>query len=110
MVNNLGLDSRCLIIISYEFFLSFWFRLLLLWFYLNFHAMANLHKLKAGLIGAGHIGRFHTRHLSQHADWDCQGIFDTDPDRAELVANEFSVPVVPDHLALIDACDALFIT
>lgn len=72
--------------------------------------MANLQKLKAGLIGAGHIGRFHTRHLSQHADWDCQGIFDTDTDRAELVAKEFNVPIALDHLALIDACDALFIT
>jgi len=86
------------------------FTLSLLWFCLNFHAMTNSHKLKAGLIGAGHIGRFHTRHLSQHEDWDCQGIFDTDSDRAELVANEFGVPVAPDHLALIDACDALFIT
>ena len=72
--------------------------------------MANLQKLKAGLIGAGHIGRFHTRHLSQHADWDCHGIFDTDTDRAELVAKEFNVPIALDHLALIDACDALFIT
>jgi len=73
-------------------------------------SMANSQKLKAGLIGAGHIGRFHTRHLSQHQDWDCQGIFDTDTDRAELVANEFGVPVALDHLALIEACDALFIT
>ena len=72
--------------------------------------MANTQKLKAGLIGAGHIGRFHTRHLSQHTDWDCRGIFDTDADRAALVGSEFGVPVVGDHLELIDACDALFIT
>jgi len=77
---------------------------------LNFRAMANKQKLKAGLIGAGHIGRFHTRHLSQHDDWECQGIFDTDIDRAKLVADEFGVPVAADHLDLIKACDALFIT
>ncbi len=62
------------------------------------------------MIGAGHIGRFHTRHLSQHQDWDCLGIYDTDNDRAQLVATEFDVPVASDHLALIEACDAIFIT
>ncbi len=72
--------------------------------------MANTQKLKAGLIGAGHIGRFHTRHLSQHQDWDCRGIFDTDTERAALVAKEFGVPIAADPSSLIDACDALFIT
>jgi len=67
-------------------------------------------KLKAGLIGAGHIGRFHTRHLSQHADWECLGIYDTDIDRAQLVAREFDVPVSRDSKTLIENSDALFIT
>ena len=67
-------------------------------------------KLKAGLIGAGHIGRFHTRHLSQHQDWECIGIFDTDTERRSAIAAEFGVPEVADHQALIRDCDALFIT
>ncbi len=72
--------------------------------------MKNTPKLKVGLIGAGHIGRFHTRHLSQHTDWECLGIYDTDHDRAQLIAQEFGVPIASDHQALINACDALFIT
>ena len=72
--------------------------------------MTKTTKLKAGLIGAGHIGRFHTRHLSQHQDWDCLGIFDSDITRATLVANEFAVPVARNYETLIEACDALFIT
>ncbi|MCF7826803.1 MAG: Gfo/Idh/MocA family oxidoreductase [Candidatus Marinimicrobia bacterium] len=72
--------------------------------------MTNSPKFKAGLIGAGHIGRFHTKHLSQHQDWAFQGLFDSDTDRATLVAREFGVPVFRDHLALIAACDAVFIT
>ncbi len=75
-----------------------------------FSGMTNSSKFKVGLIGAGHIGRFHTRHLSQHEDWDCVGIFDTDSDRSELIAEEFGVPVAQDHRALMDASDALFIT
>ncbi len=72
--------------------------------------MINANKLKAGLIGAGHIGRFHTRHLSQHEKWDCLGIYDTDNERATLVAREFNVPVASNHHELIKSCDALFIT
>ncbi|NQV16617.1 Gfo/Idh/MocA family oxidoreductase [bacterium] len=71
--------------------------------------MNNSTKLKAGLIGAGHIGRFHTNHLRQHQDWDFLGLFDTDSARANLISEEYQVPVVHDHLALINACDALFI-
>lgn len=72
--------------------------------------MTNSTKLKAGLIGAGHIGRFHTRHLSQHKNWDCIGIHDTDDKRANLVAKEFGVPVVENVHLLLDKCDAVFIT
>ena len=72
--------------------------------------MTTTQKLKAGLIGAGHIGRFHTRHLSQHADWDCVGIFDVDQERADRVGTEFQVATFSDHSALIEASDALFIT
>jgi predicted dehydrogenase len=75
-----------------------------------FFAMTNTHKLKAGLIGAGHIGRFHTRHLSQHQDWDFVGIFDLDSTRATNVGMEFNVPVLSDPGDLIQASDALFIT
>lgn len=72
--------------------------------------MNNLKKLKVGLIGAGHIGRFHTKHLSQHQDWDCLGVFDTDSDSMKLINREFGVPEVDDYMTLIKACDAIFIT
>ncbi|MEA3288524.1 MAG: Gfo/Idh/MocA family oxidoreductase [Candidatus Marinimicrobia bacterium] len=72
--------------------------------------MTNSSKLRAGLIGAGHIGRFHTRHLSQHNDWDCVGVFDTDHNRTKLIAAEFGVPAIHNVETLIKNCDALFIT
>lgn len=72
--------------------------------------MINTKKLKVGLIGVGHIGRFHVNHLSQHLHWDCIGIFDTNSEQSLAVANEFKVPQALDFQTLIDACDALFIT
>lgn len=75
-----------------------------------FCPMNTQKKLKAALIGTGHFGRFHTRHLSQHADWECAGVYDKDAARAEQIAQEFSVPVNADPEALMDTCDALFIT
>lgn len=79
-------------------------------FILNFLAMGNDTKLRACLVGAGHIGRFHTRHLSQHDNWECVGIFDTDLDRAAVVADEFSVATSNDFEALLEGSDAVFIT
>lgn len=72
--------------------------------------MTNTNELKAGLVGAGHIGRFHVRHLSQHKDWIFEGLFDVDARRSELVAKEFNVPIAQNYPALLDASDAIFIT
>jgi len=66
--------------------------------------------LRAGLVGAGHIGRFHVKHLSQHNDWVCAGVFDSDHKQSERVAKEFNVPAIIDFQALLKACDAIFIT
>jgi len=72
--------------------------------------MASEAKLKVCLVGAGHIGRFHTKHLSQHENWTCVGIFDSNGDRANLVGDEFAVSVSNDFEALLDSSDAVFIT
>ena len=72
--------------------------------------MNNANKLRAGLVGAGHIGRFHTRHLSQHEEWSFTGLVDVDPKRAKVVADEFNVDIVNDLGELLENSDALFVT
>ena len=77
-----------------------------------FSAIMNTpdNRQRAGIAGVGHIGRFHTRHLSKHSDWQCAGIFDPDNVRAQTVAEEFGVPLMNSAEQLIDVIDALFIT
>jgi len=67
-------------------------------------------RLKAAIAGVGHIGRFHTRHLVQHADWRCMGLYDADAVRAQEISEEFGVPVKDSVDALLTGIDALFIT
>jgi len=72
--------------------------------------MTSTTKPTAGLIGTGHIGRFHTKHLSQHEDWQFLGIYDRDQRRAQQIAAEFKVTAFNDFQPLIQAVDAVFIT
>ena len=72
--------------------------------------MTNKTKLKVGLIGVGHIGRFHVRHLSQHPNWNCVGIYDLKSEQSLAVAKEFSVPQSTDYHDLLNKADAIFIT
>ncbi len=67
-------------------------------------------RLRAGIVGVGHIGRFHGRHLRNHADWVLVGICDVDQPRAESLSHELDVPVVAEVEELLAGVDALFIT
>ena len=66
-------------------------------------------KIKIGLIGAGHLGKYHINHLSKHPDIDFIGFFDTDQEVANQVSSEFSVKPFKDFNQLIDSADAVHI-
>jgi len=44
--------------------------------------------LKAGVIGVGHLGKFHAQKYSELDDVELVGVYDLDPARAKLVADE----------------------
>ena len=48
-------------------------------------------KPKIGVIGAGHLGKHHIKHLAQHNDVVFVGAFDTDSSALSKVCAEFSV-------------------
>ncbi len=65
-------------------------------------------RLRLGLIGAGHFGRFHALKLARAARATLVGIHDVDRARADTVGREAGVPAL-DHAMLLDRCEAVVI-
>ena len=61
--------------------------------------------LKAGVIGAGHLGKIHLKLLQQSDQWELVGFYDADPKAAKAITKEFGYTAFSSIDALIDACD-----
>ncbi|MBD3382763.1 MAG: gfo/Idh/MocA family oxidoreductase [candidate division Zixibacteria bacterium] len=64
-------------------------------------------KLKAGVIGVGHLGRFHLEKLLKIEDVELVGFYDIDREKADRIAGENSVRSAESLEELIDACDVV---
>jgi predicted dehydrogenase len=63
--------------------------------------------LKAGVLGAGHLGKIHLRLLNQSHKYELVGFYDTDPENAKRVVEEFGYTYFKTIDALIDAVDVV---
>ncbi|MBT8272682.1 MAG: Gfo/Idh/MocA family oxidoreductase [Bacteroidia bacterium] len=61
--------------------------------------------LKAGVLGAGHLGKIHLRLLKQSEKYELVGFYDADEDNAKKVVEEFGYTYFPSIEDLIDAVD-----
>ncbi|HBI40200.1 MAG TPA: oxidoreductase [Tenacibaculum sp.] len=61
--------------------------------------------LKAGVLGAGHLGKIHLRLLQQSEKYELVGFYDPFTENAEKVANEFGYILFDSIEDLIDAVD-----
>lgn len=59
--------------------------------------------LPVGVIGVGHLGRFHAQKYKLNRRAELVGVFDRDPERAAQVAAELATRVFPDAASLL-AC------
>ncbi|MCO4820535.1 MAG: Gfo/Idh/MocA family oxidoreductase [Flavobacteriaceae bacterium] len=61
--------------------------------------------LKAGVLGAGHLGKIHLRLLNQSEKYELVGFYDADPINAKKVTEEFGYTYFDTIVGLIDAVD-----
>lgn len=61
--------------------------------------------LKAGVLGAGHLGKIHLRLLQQSENYDLIGFYDASPEVRKAISDEFGYTPFDTMEALIDACD-----
>lgn len=62
-------------------------------------------KLKAGVLGAGHLGKIHLRLLNQSEKYDLVGFYDPDFENAQKVSQEFGYQMFDSVEELISVCD-----
>lgn len=65
--------------------------------------------IKAGVVGVGHLGQHHVKHLSRMPGVDFRGVYDVSPEQAAKIAKAYGVPVLDSLEAVANACDAVTI-
>ncbi|MCW5519628.1 Gfo/Idh/MocA family oxidoreductase [Aureitalea sp. L0-47] len=61
--------------------------------------------LKAGVLGAGHLGKIHLKLINQSPRYELVGFYDADKKASEAIEKEFGYKSYPSMEALIEACD-----
>ncbi len=65
--------------------------------------------LKAGVLGAGHLGKIHLRLLNESEKYELVGFYDSNEATAKLLSDEFGYQNFPSMDALIDAADMIVV-
>ena len=67
----------------------------------------NKMKLKAGVLGAGHLGKIHLKLLQQSEKYELTGFYDPDESNGKKVEHEYGYPYFSSLESLIDAVDVV---
>jgi predicted dehydrogenase len=63
--------------------------------------------LKIGVVGTGHLGKFHLNNWKEIPDVEIVGFYDPDDNTAKEVSEKYQIPRFLDSDALIDSSDAI---
>jgi predicted dehydrogenase len=69
----------------------------------------HMKRIRAGVIGVGHLGQHHARHYAALPGSTLVGVVDTDPSRAKLIADRHGVQVYPHAKGLLQDVEAVSI-
>ena len=69
--------------------------------------MKNGISMKIGVIGVGHLGNFHLKHLSEIPEISVSGFYDIDQNRAEEISRAHKISSFPSLESLLDSSDAV---
>jgi predicted dehydrogenase len=64
-------------------------------------------RVRAAVVGAGHMGQYHGRVYAELWDVDLVGIVDIDPERGATIAAQYDTKAFTDHRALIGQVDVV---
>ncbi len=65
--------------------------------------------LKAGVLGAGHLGKIHLKLLQQSTKYELVGFFDASKENSEKIESEFGYKSFPTMESLIDASEMVVV-
>src|SRR5690554_5805512 len=65
--------------------------------------------LKAGVLGAGHLGKIHLKLLQHSTKYELVGFFDSSEKASEQIEKEFGYKSFPSMESLIDASDMVVV-
>ena len=64
-------------------------------------------KINIGVIGVGHLGEYHVKHLKSIDSFKLTGIYDINEKRAKSIGTKYGIPLYNNINELIEACDAI---
>ena len=65
--------------------------------------------LKAGVLGAGHLGKIHLKLLQQSSKYELVGFYDASKEASKKIETEFGYKSFPTMESLIDACQMVVV-
>ena len=66
-------------------------------------------KVRVGIVGVGHLGKHHVKHLAAMDNVECVGLYDIDEARAMIISDKYNVKAYDSLEALLSDCDAVTI-
>ena len=66
-------------------------------------------KVSVGIVGVGHLGKHHVKHLAAMDNVECVGFYDIDEARATVISDKYNVKSYDSLEALLSDCDAVTI-